>query len=152
MLNNSTNIYHLNSVNYEPIIILPQINKSNTPIINNTKYLKLIHKNYVQTLKPIATNLTNESLYNNIMCDYKGRIFGIGMMKSGTTSLSKYLPFLGYKKTRMSVRYQGLNKFYQFPYSRRYFQLRHYYDITTQILSNEKLLNFFKENSLNSLM
>ena len=55
-----------------------------------------IQQIYNQSLSQIEPILNSKSIQND-RCDHKGRVFVLGIMKTGTTSMTKALASLGYK-------------------------------------------------------
>ena len=75
------------------------------------EYLNKIAKLRIANLlnaKHNSTHNINKTSLNNINCKYKGKIFGIGMYKTGTTSLKEGLQILGYQCKNPCCKFQRL--------------------------------------------
>ncbi|ETO29387.1 hypothetical protein RFI_07730 [Reticulomyxa filosa] len=94
---------------------------------------------------------------SNIKCKYKGKLFLIGMFKTGTTSLTRAVTRLGYpcasqklnqQETLHSCHYNALTEYLQDP-NTLYFT---FYDDPSPLLENSKLLFLLKNFSANSYL
>ena len=87
----------------------------------------------------VSTRYTNETQpkkrsLSDSKCSYNGRVFGIGMYKTGTTSLSLALSYLGYVDNYETSIYKWLKQF-SCIYSHWFLILRHYYDFMNSVVN-----------------
>eukprot|EP01083_Nonionella_stella_P234163 824420_1 len=115
-----------------------------TPAMDYVNFtaLKSQFRHFVSTQHPLtqdnASNIINNTKLEQ--CKYKGKVFGIGMFKTGTTSLSLALSFLGYIDNTRSSQYQQLKE-YPCNYGHWYLILRQYYDLMNSLINiNDKAI------------
>ena len=91
--------------------------------------------------KKVINAGNNNNELNEGKCLYNGRVFGIGIYKTGTTSLSLALGYLGYIDNYKTSIYKWLKPYFC-NYSHWYLILRHYYDYmqTVTSINNNQIL------------
>ena len=62
-------------------------------------------------------------------CQFTGKVFGVGMMKTGTTSLTDALLDLGYATPLPTGKYAQYSRWFPPPFNQRFLYFRHYYDL-----------------------
>lgn len=98
----------------------------------NFTELKLMF-NAILSKQEELTVLPSDSDNDPTQCSYKSKVFGIGLFKTGTTSLSLALKFLGFQDNAKTSVYKWLRQ-YPCNYGHWYLILRHYYDLMLSLL------------------
>ena len=103
----------INVIEIQPSLMVNNANNSNNEnnlfdgsMYNNDESNRLfpwITREYIESLDP--TKLLKDSEYtpkseDTILCDYKGKVFGIGFFKTGTSSVNGLIQQLGYQGLR----------------------------------------------------
>jgi len=107
----------------------------------------------------LLTEISDKSPFGNVNglqqhgCAYNGRVFGVGMYKTGTSSLRLALGDLGYIDNGITSLYRRLHPYYC-GYSHWYLTLRHYYDYMNSVsnINNNQLLDQLLQKSQRSFL
>eukprot|EP00484_Ammonia_sp_Unknown_P014860 CAMPEP_0197073188 /NCGR_PEP_ID=MMETSP1384-20130603/210479_1 /TAXON_ID=29189 /ORGANISM="Ammonia sp." /LENGTH=491 /DNA_ID=CAMNT_0042512021 /DNA_START=162 /DNA_END=1634 /DNA_ORIENTATION=+ len=93
--------------------------------------LQQVQPDTLLTDKPPVGNVNG---LTEFQCAYKSKVFGIGLYKTGTTSLSEALSKLGYMDNGSTSKYKWLRPYFC-GYSHWFLILRHYYDLMHSVLN-----------------
>ena len=117
-------------------IFTPSLNYVNFSVLKD-RLSTILSMQVPMNNNAIALKSFNKNIINNKklrQCGYKGKVFGIGMFKTGTTSLNLALSFLGYKDNAKTSIYKWLKQ-YPCNYGHWYLILRHYFDLILSLIS-----------------
>eukprot|EP01084_Bolivina_argentea_P256202 431253_1 len=114
------------------------------PTYLNFTILKQRYNTFIKSLKPIKNinGIIDDINPNQTRCKYKGKVFVIGINKSGTTSLNAALELLGYShNASFTYWFKQFKAFNPRRFNGPYFYFRHFYDKLNVIFMNKYLLD-----------
>eukprot|EP01084_Bolivina_argentea_P304971 526783_1 len=119
----------------------------------NFTILKQRYNTFISSLKPLKNinGIIDDINPNQTRCKHKGKVFAIGINKSGTTSLNAALNLLGYSHNgSFSYWFKKFKTFNPERFNGAYFYFRHFYDKLNVIFMNKYLVDLLSYESFHS--
>eukprot|EP01084_Bolivina_argentea_P104144 186510_1 len=109
----------------------------------NFTILKQRYNTYISSLKPLKNknSIINDINPEQTRCKHKGKVFGIGINKSGTTSVNEALTLLGYSHNKTFTTWYGKPKAFGQKYNAPFLYFRPFYDVLNVFFMNKALMD-----------